>query len=88
MDILQAWIGSEVCATRLSDRKDVCGTLNAVDEDGIIVKIVGYGREEFIPKHNLKCVERQNGKERDAAVSEGIGCTEERPDALLMGEMR
>ena len=88
MDILQAWIGSEVCATRLSDRKDVRGTLDAVDEDGIIVKITGYGREEFVPKHNLKCIERQTGKEGEAVVSEGIGCTEERSGALLMGGMR
>ena len=87
MDILRGWMGSEVCATRLSDKKEVCGVLAAVDEDGIIVRVTEFGREEFIPKHNLKCVERQNGKERDAVMSEGIGNAEERIGALLMGGM-
>ena len=87
MDILRSWIGSEVCATRLSDKKEVCGVLAAVDEDGIIVRVTEFAREEFIPKHNLKCVERENGKERDAVVSEGIGmrfkATDKLREALL-----
>ena len=82
MDILRGWIGSEVCATRLSDKKDVCGVLEAVDEDGIIIHVQAFEREEFVPKHNLKCVERQVQVEREAAVSEGIGMQSRATDKL------